>query len=90
MVGFYCNNDNKCVSTPLEEMTINDKGIGTKDGFYIVRNPGCWNMCKYKIANQSSIKSLDVYKRKKNLIFYISVFILLGVIIIFSSFILFK
>jgi hypothetical protein len=78
MVGFYCNNDNKCVSTPLEEMVINDKGIGTKDGFHIVRNPGCWGICKYKNSNQS----LDLYKRKRNhKIYYIIVFILLAIVI---------
>ena len=62
MIGFYCNNDNKCTPIPLEEMVVNEKGIGTKDGLSIGRNPGCWGVCKYKVQNKPLLKPLDEYK----------------------------
>ena len=65
MIGFYCNNDSKCTPIPLEQMVINDKGIGTKDGLDIGRNPGCWGVCRYKIKNQPRLKQPDVYKETK-------------------------
>jgi hypothetical protein len=61
MKGWYCNNDAVCTEISLEKMTVNDKGIGTYDGFAIGRNPGCFGVCKYKIKNQPHLQRFDNY-----------------------------
>lgn len=88
MIGFYCNNDSVCTPTPLEEMVIDEKGIGTVDGLHIGRNPGCWGVCKYKIKNQPKLEPLSEYKEKITLYNkeYIGLFfliiLLIGILII--------
>ena len=62
MKGWYCDKDAQCKEIPLEKMVINDKGIGTYNGVAIVRNPGCWGVCKYKVKNQPHLKPLEEYK----------------------------
>ena len=46
MKGYYCDKK-KCKEIPLENMDINDKGIGNKNGNSVGRNQGCWGMCNY-------------------------------------------
>ena len=90
MKGWYCNNDSKCTEIPLDKMIINKDGVGTYDGLPIGRNPGCWGVCKYKIPNQSRLKSLDVYKDpvegKINLLWFILPSIVIFFIIFFITF----
>jgi hypothetical protein len=89
MIGFYCNNDNKCTEVPFEEMEVNDKGIATKNGLDIGRNPGCWGVCKYKVQNQQRLKTFDVYKNTFNIklfiFFFITLLILVIIIFIFKK-----
>ena len=65
MKGWYCNNDAKCTEIPLEQMQLDEKSIGRYEGLAIGRNPGCWGVCKYKIANQPRLQPLDVYTTHK-------------------------
>ena len=84
MIGFYCNNDNKCTPISLEEMVIDEKGIGRKDGLAVGRNPGCWGVCKYKVHDKPLLKPLDIYKeshtRSTPLIIFFSLFFILLII----------
>ena len=46
-------------------MQLDEKSIGRYEGLAIGRNPGCWGVCKYKIANQPRLQPLDVYTTHK-------------------------
>lgn len=61
MKGWYCADNNKCEEIALEDMTINNKGIGTHNGLAVGRNPGCFGVCKYKLTGQPRLQQLDEY-----------------------------
>ena len=70
-------------------MTVDKNGIGRHDDLAIVRNPGCWGICKYKLPNQPHLKyfqPLDVYTSPKpkstNLLWFILPPIIIFLIII--------
>ena len=85
MKGWYCNNDSLCTEIPLEEMDINDKGIGIYDGLAICRNPGCFGVCNYKIKDQPRLKQLHEYKEssgKNRFNSYIIILIILILVVL--------
>jgi hypothetical protein len=89
MSGWYCNNDelSLCTEIPMEQMVVDEKGIGTYDGLDIGRNRGCWGVCKYKIKNQPFLEPLEVYKEYdiggSNIGWYIILILILSVLILF-------